>query len=685
MKVVEKENQLFLVYKNASGNDSNTNLGALHKLSDWEVITSQIINYNSGKTPKSIKTIASKLSTAFSLPINELDIDHLPSSSSEWEYFVRYMYGLIISSQEMKASIKTRVKHWNSYVKPFLDFIQLRDIIPLDIIIPQMKSVDQRINNSSFKINLIGDAKPTKISESDDINKLLAPISLSRTEHEYLDEIHYNLTKNREKLFECLHSYWKNIINHYNFGKLCLSSVDMLEADNRIENRDFFITSPRKKHFCTPSSIEGFSNLLYVQKNCFGHFTNHFKKARELPNHNNYRSNKEYILNLLPKLDIENDNRNNEIRLSNRLDWCLGCLGNRDIAYISALLIMLNPKFTPESLTSCNYIDKNGKKYLEDTETGFVFSIEKSRAKNYKSEQLDDLSLEIINSIIEMNVGKERFCNKPIHKKLFLSTSKKLDSFISPFHSSIIVWLSGYKKEISDNNVCINDLYPSLNDYGMTRGTITLSRIRNTEGVLEFFRTGSIKAVSRKLGNSSNVALHHYMPKELIAAYNTRQIRRFQNLIVVSAVSNEDYLLDAVDFNTEEELNNFIAIMIEIVGNCNNPLSSYLKSYGADNNCDSPNGELIASISEDALTALYTYSECAQKNNIPSTALSQIDKNIGVSPLSFINLSTHLKTALSSHADIEMRNAHESAINLSKNYSDKVNWSELLLNRKAIA
>lgn len=306
MKVISKEDSLFLVRKKPNGRTGEIELRSLINLADWQILTDQMINYCVGKADATTSTWINKIIVPLSLVIGGMQLKRLPENSIQWELFIRTWYGTLIASKEFKSSLKTRVKTWNCSTKPFLEYLQIRDLIPSDVIIPPMKSVGQRVNNSSFEVNLIGESKPVKVPVNESINKILTPVSLSRTDVEYLDEVFYDLEKNRNKLHECLLNYWQSIKEHYEFGKKCLSSVDEKNINNRIKNNDFYIITkapvkndpPRKRHFAKPFNLNSFCILLFLLKSKFGKMVK-FSNAKFLPSKNGYRDNTDFISSIL--------------------------------------------------------------------------------------------------------------------------------------------------------------------------------------------------------------------------------------------------------------------------------------------------------------------------------------------------------------------------------------------------
>jgi hypothetical protein len=94
---------------------------------------------------------------------------------------------------------------------------------------------------------------------------------------------------------------------------------------------------------------------------------------------------------------------------------------------------------------------------------------------------------------------------------------------------------------------------------GYLAENITLSRIRSTKGVLVFLDKLDLAEMARALGNTQGVALKHYLPPAIYEFFLDRWVRIFQNILIISAVSDPLRRLEASDFATMEELDEFLA------------------------------------------------------------------------------------------------------------------------------
>lgn len=685
MKIENRNGIYLLTYINRHGKSVYSNIDYLKHVEGWRALAEHVILFNSGKRSVTIASWLSRFNSTLMPTIQAAEIKSLPTTSYEWQLLIKNLYANTLVTTHIKANINTRVRLWNSNTKPFLLYLQQRDYIPMDVLIPSMKRVGQISSNSSFNVKLIGEQKPQKIAKKITITKLLSPIILSRTDSDYLDEVSYDLELKRNRLHGCLLKYWLTIKSHFDYAEKLVKSVDNKKYDDRIKTKNFnniYLTEtgapPRRIHFSGEKNKESFGYLLKsISKRKKPFFLHVCDNEERIPCRNTIKDNENYYDLLLPKLQIENKD---STTISTRLNWCMGLLTPRCISFLIALLMMENPSFTYESLLFCNVKDRDGKYLLELGETGHSFTIEKHRAKKNIKSNLSDLSKKILLHLINITERYSKSIDKTVENKLFYCI-KNNQSLTLPASRNTSYYLSGNRDAQEGEGDFIYKIYPSLQKYGLSKSSITHSKIRNTEGVLEFFRSGSIKAVSRKLGNSKKVALEHYLPKVLIAAYNTRLVRRFQNLLIVAATFKEEYMLEATDFNNIVELNNFILDMMSMDSKNTNPLLSFITSE----NSNVKSGELITTISEPALALLHAYRIVAEESNIDGYTLAKKDLNTGISALSIIQLSKHINQVLSNHNDMSYVQINNLAMNKAKVISKKVGWGELMLNKRKLS
>ena len=667
---------------------------AILKLEDKERLIEQIILYNEGKVYKTKKAWLGRLNHTLFPAIEFLCMNTLPKTHLGWTDLIRQAYVSTLTTPYSKAKLQTRVKNWNSSCRPFLIFMKDHDVIPLSVIIPYMKKVGELKTKSSFNVKLIGQKAPQKETSIKTIDKTLTPIGLHRTDAQYLDELYFELERKRDKLLDCLKKYWRAIKSHYDFGKNVITNISETEPERLgiYEKGDRYFTLMKRskrgtkvairRHIADPETKGGVDMYLYLlDKNLNGLWKRGTSADSYLPCKEFSESDG---LKFLPSHEIEVPSIVTPVR---RLGWCMGLLTVADVSYLVAILMMLNPKWTFESLLEAKAVDIDGKPHFVLSDLGMTFEIDKRRASTMKKEVVDDLSKEIISFLLEIRDKRSGLISKGKEDYLFLTINQRRDGITNPSRSRVSIALSGYNsskyKDGKEFNTCLSNYFPSLTQFGLGARTINHSKLRHTEGVLEWFRTGSVKAVSRKLGNTKKVSMEHYIPAPLLAAWNSRLVRRHQNLLIATATMGEDYQLEAVDFSSLEELNVFL---FGILNNRENksPLLQYLREHSIDYDVETPSeGSLNIPLSETVLTALYTYRNSAKLCHVDVKVLSKTDSALGISPLSFIYLANHLHATLPTKAESKLSKMHKAAVERSIILTKKVDWSNMFINRGA--
>ncbi|ARP39585.1 hypothetical protein [Vibrio syngnathi] len=681
------------------GIDRFIELSTYHlQLKDRDVLSELMILYCQGKRSASYVSWIKRINSTLYATFEYICIDCLPTNATEWRELVKQAYAKTLVSSNNKA-LSTRVDEWNKNLKPFLVFLKDRDVIPPHVIIPRMKKTGELTKKSSFKAVLIGEKKATEVKVDDTINNVLVPISLSRSDVEYLDEIQFDLKRSRNALHDCLLKYWQAIKLHYDFAQSLMEEFPKKHPQllARYINSDLYDFSydrndlgkdgkpkpPRRRHIANPTSLFGSMLFMYVVgSECNGIFKLQDLPKAKLPSSLSDRAFTSDAVRCLPKLGFESTDN---IDISHRFDWCFGYIRNADIGCLIALLMMLNPKFTYISLLQAKVKYTDNKPLLELDDLGMSFSITKARASDMKKENLDDVSLEIIEFLHEIRKKHLHLIkNKKQENFLFLAYSRKSKGLVNPDSCKVDKIITGSESkrsiELGHKQIHLSSHFPSLFGIGLGPGAINHSKIRASEGVLEWFRTGSIASASRILGNTQKVALKYYIPEPLIAQYNTRLVRRFQNLLIVAATFKEGYCLEAVDFNSWQEIHHFLLTLLEDEGN-KSPLIEYLRSLSSEGVSSEVKGTLDVPLSENVLTALYLYRLAALNSSVSSKDLSIVDDATQLSPLAFITLANHLINFLPTSKESRISQIHIRATEQATKLLNKTSWGDLFVSK----
>lgn len=670
IEILKTKDKIYAVYPNDLGKLQKSDLTSLKVLGkDIDLFLKPIINEIQLNRPGTIKGTLNKL-RALGEAFAEFEVKALPGSHAEWQRLVMDVHRFIMTRRDRKSSLQTRQSADWQGTRKLISILMDEGIAPISLYLPPLRETLSSIDISRYTARLIGQEASRIVEEKDGIDKLLMKISLARTDSEYLDEVRDTLASRRRLLLDALTDYWKVLKENIEFGRDLISLVNwpLLEKELRTNLRRRVDTHPANPILGRQGLANYLAIIRYEYSSCPPSDETLRAIQREfeyLPRSSCLAPVSDWIKNLDPPRNfIDADSRH----ARSLLWWWQGRISHFDVSMITALLIMLQPSWTPQAVLYSKICDRNGKRYLELSEGGAKFEVMKPRANAMKEEILNPLSQEIIETLIACHSHLRsalKESNSSLVDLLFIPYGKK--GFTEPLFAAANSFLSGPKTENS-KQIWIGLMYPELIENGLGQGTINFSKIRKTEGMLEWFRTKNLKAVSRKLGNSERVVLQHYIPKTLLDAWNTRMIRRFQNLWLSIAAANEDFLLDITDFNCLGDLHAFIRDMLQLHEQTGSPISESLHERfrfidGAKSR-QSPisEGHLHVAISEVSLSALYAYQVHVLELGLSERLLKRNDPVTGISPHSLLQLADLLQLRLPEDKNPRFKNAHETAL-----------------------
>lgn len=622
--------------------------------------------------------------------LENLNYHELPKSVSEWNRCITGIYRYILTTPDSRASLKTRSAIMWGRTRIHLCILVEAGIIPKLAHMPQVRELLDNLDTSYYQDYLLGQSPMQPQHASIPTEKLICAISLARTDADYLDELREDLSVRAHTLRECLTDHWKKIKSNMEFGRHLIEATDWNELKSKILAHD---SKPPHEHPAFPNTTSGLANYLSTLCNAYDRSppsdsdfkTNETlrKQFRYIPLQTTFGSF-EKIAKIVdaPDAHFQCDAWSNR----NILLWWLGRIGHLDTALIAALLIMLHPSWPPRALLLAKISNRNDKYLIELPGSDVNFEIDKPRAKSMKREKLTPLSHEIISTLIEFSAPLRshlRQHKQPHCDLLFIPYVNQKNRYGTARSTISSAFLSGSLLKFRKRYAWIGSLYPELSKVGLTPGTLDFKKIRNTEGVLEWFKTRSLRAVARKLGNTEKVVMDHYIPKAIIRAWNARMIRRFQNLWLAVATANETFMLDVTDFGNIMELHAFLRDMLELHHPGNSPLAEALhKSFSSLINSEEYNsnrqGNLHVAISRPALSVLYAYQAAAVDAGLNSNDLDVRDSETGLSPRHFISLAELLQSQLPLDRNPEYVACHEHALCFSENQNNREIFIRLL-------
>lgn len=209
---------------------------------------------------------------------------------------------------------------------------------------------------------------------------------------------------------------------------------------------------------------------------------------------------------------------------------------------------------------------------------------------------------------------------------------------------------------------------------------------------MKWFETlGDASQASVVLGNSTKMTMDCYMPKPIQFLMNVRMIKRFQNLIICAATAGKEYMLEATDFSTLGELQEFLADMLLVESDDAKDtedtltIKDILKSklnmgpkatpeVEAALASDSASKKLRVSISVNSLAALFLYEEHIVRANIKD--LGDIEDK--TNPRFWTGLAKTLHRLLPNHpANREFSSIYSQSLQRVDELRDKVTFPDI--------
>jgi hypothetical protein len=618
----------------------------------------------------------------------------LPTAHQEWQRLVVELYAWHLSSDDSPASLISRQRQWCDPFLPWFHKLIEEGLIPAGVTVPKARIGRQvsRQGSSSRRTTLGTSSGLKDLGETFGPNKtLFGPIDGS-SDQEYLAHVEQILKDRSGVLTFAANDYWLKMRRDNRTGRNMMRRILRQELGARFANDDWSTSQPLDK--------TGFRPYLVTHPEMADSGAWTLAIMSELVRHGqsldcvSTRALKEHLAFGPKFLHNRSDTPLDEIEMRTALSSeqqslysssmlymrFLGILNPVDMAVAAVILIQEHPNLTPRALIEAQLLDERGHTYLVATEdrSCLMFSVEKPRARTRKYAHLTPRAARVMRHLIRATAPVRavmRRAGSPLWRCLFVGNGGRGFGHLDV----------GPKQLTATNLPSLARYYPELQVAGLTRGTLDFSKVRATQGILEWFATGSFRAVSKKLGNTYQVALENYIPPELIRIWNEKVLRRFQNILIALASSNESYSLAVSDAPDEGSFNSFIDQVVVDFPRDASPLGGYIHAAfsrrtegkpGVHSKGPSglPSHDLLSlSMDPACLALLYAYAEVVTLK-LSESQLAERSAESNLSPNDFVQLAFFLRQAatrevsegvLSQSFDLaRLRRAHAEALSL---------------------
>jgi hypothetical protein len=229
------------------------------------------------------------------------------------------------------------------------------------------------------------------------------------------------------------------------------------------------------------------------------------------------------------------------------------------------LLVASHPQITPSFLEKLELFDKNGKQVgFVPTDSGYQLVSHKDRRGHKLAQQIISLTAhttEVLSQIIALTQPLRDYLKKhhdDAWRYLLLTCGR---GFAYPSR------IKNLSNATSIPARC-NQLADALGDTSSLNyekrlalaKQFSLQSLRASAGVLVYLNTKNAENMAKALGHKKYdySLLSRYLPEPLLIFFQERWIRVFQTGMIVEALKESEYLLEATDFQNMDELHGFL-------------------------------------------------------------------------------------------------------------------------------
>jgi hypothetical protein len=540
------------------------------------------------------------------------------------------------------------------FFSAFVKYCMDEQVLPETMIPPGSK----KLNNG----RILKKHKHETIRKSDDPwdRSGIISLSLSRTDTEYLDQMLDEHQKCRDALLNCALKEINTIKEGFEEGERLAAKVNISELlsaiksseTKKIAGADYSLGFERAPFFLSPR------HPLY-RENTLSYLKNHHHGILQTIDKAGYHLTRDQHL----ARACRSGERHKDMLSMKELRQLSGCINARELVPFFVYILIKNPSFRPASLHETTLTDKHGLNsfFVSAGEDGDrqKLSIIKARARSEKTSIQCHEDEEIIELLIKLTApyrGFHEHHNTGHEGRLWQDRNSTYSSKSPTSYKSISVNFSGPKDPASKRELITREqsfMY-SHSELEPYRSTATLSQLPRLQGIITWLTSGGdLSETSRVLGNTTSVARNHYIPQPIQDLMNERTIRRFQNLIICASTADSPNMLEATDFCSECDLNDFLSQMIDL--NANHPngaLAAKMRQKDAAKPSES-NKSLCLSISVPTLSVLFLYEEHVTKKTHTPTEKQKF----------WVELSRSLKLLLpQTNTQRELRNIFTEAV-----------------------
>jgi hypothetical protein len=230
------------------------------------------------------------------------------------------------------------------------------------------------------------------------------------------------------------------------------------------------------------------------------------------------------------------------------------------LSVLLTLLVMEHPLITPAWLASWDLFDVNGNmvgyKQVGNQHIAVSYKSRKGATNAQQEVVLNEFSKSIVEFLMQhTRLAREYLKNtENTNWRKMILTATATGALRPSKLSNMLNSASDFYDWLQDKTLFDESSDITLKDAQAISEIHSLRSIRRHRGFQIYLETRSMDAVAEALGHEKKDArlLASYLPKPLMDFFNARWVRQFQNAILLEAMKDSVYRLDAVNMSAED-------------------------------------------------------------------------------------------------------------------------------------
>lgn len=305
------------------------------------------------------------------------------------------------------------------------------------------------------------------------------------------------------------------------------------------------------------------------------------------------------------------------------------------------ILVAEHPEITPSFLENLELFDRNGHRCgFVSTDGGPLLVGCKFRKGARLGEQkvaLTQRTAAVVHQIVELTQSVRAYLRTQNNDdwRYLLLTCKR--GFGYPARVADLSTTTSNRERIATfaDSLGNTSMLPYEDRVALVR-QFSLVALRSSAAVLVYLRTESVEAMAKALGHATyqHRLLSSYLPEPIAAFFRDRWIRLFQTGVVVQALEGSDFLLEATEFESMNQLDEFLhnhALKLlppTLVGN---------QDVEPDCGNATGNGRVVFGVNTGILTALISLQAAVERSTRQVSAKAQYWAGIAGRLVAFID------------------------------------------------